>query len=159
MQLSAIGRKDREISLDIMNDEYWERLVRGAENIPDNWNRKCEESMRKERQEVEKRYRIRIGQTELYCLRCGRSWGFGKHLCRDLYLEQFKEAKAKEKALKEGSNINVGDTHTRTEYIMASQRLSFRGKTGMDSIKDKRRGGRKWSKDVKFEIELLKSGA
>jgi hypothetical protein len=94
--------------MNIMDSETWERLQRGASGIPENWNRKCEESMRKERQEVEKRYGIRIGQTELYCLRCGRSWGFGKHLCRDLYLEQLKEAKARGKALGSVKNRRGG---------------------------------------------------
>ena len=36
---------------------------------------------------------------------CGQSWGFVKHLCRDLYLEQLKEAKAKEKQREAGGPV------------------------------------------------------
>lgn len=34
------------------------------------WNRKVQDSIRKEKIEVGKRYGIRIGKTELYCLKC-----------------------------------------------------------------------------------------
>lgn len=65
------------MKIDILDDETWERLTRGAESIPDNWSRRCEESIRKEKREVEKRYGIRIGQTEIYCARCGKVWPHG----------------------------------------------------------------------------------
>lgn len=58
-----------------------------------NWNDRCREAIRRERQEVETRHGIRIGQTEIYCSRCGRSWGYGKHTCQDIRFEALKEAK------------------------------------------------------------------
>ena len=45
------------------------------------WNARSAESIRKEKAEAEKRYGIRIGQTELYCAKCGRRWDFGGHKC------------------------------------------------------------------------------
>ena len=105
--------------IDIMNNETWERLQRGASGIPDNWNRRVEESIRRERREVEKRYGVRFGQTELTCDRCGRPWGF-EHVCRDIYFQGLREKKERAKALKNESNIDVGGILTHTEYIMAS---------------------------------------
>jgi hypothetical protein len=107
------------MSLDIMNDEYWERLVRGAESIPENWNRKSEEAIRIEKREVEKKYGIRLGRTEISCNRCGRLYGF-EHLCRDLYLQRLREEKERAKALKNETKTDVVGKSTHTEYIKAS---------------------------------------
>ena len=62
------------------------------------WNERCLESIKKEKKEIESRYGIRIGQTEVYCFRCGKSWGYGKHSCQDVRLEQLQ---AKKEAKKE----------------------------------------------------------
>lgn len=61
----------------------------GAEN----WNSRCLESIRKEKMEVEARYGIRTKQTEIYCSRCGKSWGFGRHTCQDVRLKSLNEVK------------------------------------------------------------------
>jgi len=37
------------------------------------WNTVCQNSIRKEKAEIGKRYNIRFGQTEIYCGRCGKS--------------------------------------------------------------------------------------
>jgi len=71
-----------------------ESMVEGMElgiTIPHNWNRKCEESIRREREEVEKRYSISIGQTSISCARCGKPWGFGGHTCQDIRFKNLKE--------------------------------------------------------------------
>ena len=60
------------------------------------WNKKVEESIKREKAEVEKRDRIRIGQTQIHCAKCGSPWGFGNHLCRGgqmSLLEGFKASK------------------------------------------------------------------
>lgn len=57
------------------------------------WDERCLESIRKDKKEIEARYGIRIGQTEVYCARCGKPWGFGRHSCQDMRLEKLKEAK------------------------------------------------------------------
>jgi hypothetical protein len=57
------------------------------------WNIKVEESIRREKKEVEARYGIRMGQTEIYCARCGKSWGFGGHTCQDMRFQRLQEAK------------------------------------------------------------------
>lgn len=47
------------------------------------WNRKVEESIRREKREAELRYGIKIGQTEIYCARCGKKWDFtGNNGCK-----------------------------------------------------------------------------
>jgi hypothetical protein len=51
--------------------------------IPENWNWLCEESIRKEKKEIEKKYGIRIGHTEIYCAECGKSWGTRSHISHD----------------------------------------------------------------------------
>ena len=56
------------------------------------WNRQCDESIRREKKEAEARYGIRIGQTEIYCARCGKSWGFN-HTCQDMRFQRLQEAK------------------------------------------------------------------
>jgi hypothetical protein len=57
------------------------------------WNERCLESIKKEKKEIEQRYGIRIGQTEIYCSGCGKSWGYGKHTCQDIRFEALKEGK------------------------------------------------------------------
>ena len=81
------------MEIDILNDEARERLIRGAETIPDNWSARCANFIKGERREVEKRYGIRFGQTEIYCARCGKSWGLGNHTCQDVRLQRLNEAK------------------------------------------------------------------
>jgi len=55
------------------------------------WNTTCENSIRRERLEIEKKYGIKIGQTEISCARCGKSWGFGGHVCADRRFEKLHE--------------------------------------------------------------------
>ncbi len=57
------------------------------------WNVRCQQAVDKEKREAGVRYGIRFGQTEIYCARCGNSWGFGKHICRDVRLQRLQEAK------------------------------------------------------------------
>ena len=57
------------------------------------WNFRCKESIRRERAEVEAKYNIRIGQTEIKCGLCGKPWGYGKHTCQNIRFQQLKEAK------------------------------------------------------------------
>ena len=57
------------------------------------WSERCQESIKKQKKEIESRYGIRIGQTELYCVRCGKSWGFGRHGCQDVRLQRLNEPK------------------------------------------------------------------
>ncbi len=68
-----------------------------------NWNRRCAESIRRARKEVEQRYGIGIGQTEIYCASCSRPWGFGKHLCQEIRLQRLNDAK--KKAAKETQDL------------------------------------------------------
>jgi hypothetical protein len=72
------------------------------EREPSDWNRRCLDSIRKEKTEVAKKYNIVFGQTEIYCSRCGRSVSNpGKHTCMDLRLEALKQRKQeKEEVLK-----------------------------------------------------------
>ena len=47
------------------------------------WNNQVLASIAKEKIEVEKKYGIRIGQTEIYCARCGKKWDFtGNNGCK-----------------------------------------------------------------------------
>ena len=67
--------------------------------IQTDWNRRVEDSIRKEKAEVEARYGIRIGQTQIRCAKCGSPWGFGNHLCRGgqmSFLQGFKASKQRE---------------------------------------------------------------
>jgi hypothetical protein len=59
-----------------------------------NWNDRSREAIRKEKEEIEARYGIRFGQTEIYCARCGKSWGLGNHTCQDVRLKRLNEAKS-----------------------------------------------------------------
>ncbi len=48
-----------------------------------NWNQRVEDSIKKEKREIEKKYGIRIGQTEIYCAVCGKTWDItGHHGCK-----------------------------------------------------------------------------
>lgn len=64
-------------------------LPRG-ENGGETWNQHCLKSIQRERAEVEKRYGIKIGQTDIYCAKCGRPWGFGGHVCQDTRLKELQ---------------------------------------------------------------------
>jgi hypothetical protein len=59
------------------------------------WNKRCAESIRKEKTLVEAKYGIRIGQTEIYCARCGKPWGFGGHVCQGVRFQKLNAAKKK----------------------------------------------------------------
>ncbi len=57
------------------------------------WNDRCRDSIKKERSEIEARYNIRIGQTDIKCARCGRPCTPGQHTCQDIRLKRLNEAK------------------------------------------------------------------
>jgi hypothetical protein len=50
-------------------------------------------SIQREKQEIEARYGIRIGQTDIKCFKCGRPWGYGRHTCQDMRFQRLKEVK------------------------------------------------------------------
>lgn len=54
------------------------------------WNTRCQESIKKEKAEAEKRYGIRISQTEIYCAWCGKPASFF-HICPDMSPERREE--------------------------------------------------------------------
>jgi hypothetical protein len=56
------------------------------------WNERCLASIKGERQEIERKYNIRIGQTEIYCARCGKSWSTF-HDCAGMLPERRAEVK------------------------------------------------------------------
>ena len=56
------------------------------------WNRQVEESIRQQKKKAEARSGIRFGVTEIYCARCGKSWGFN-HTCQDVRFQRLQEAK------------------------------------------------------------------
>ena len=58
-----------------------------------NWNDRCKESIRKERLEIEAKYNIRFGQTEIYCSACGKSWSTF-HICSRMLPERRAEVEA-----------------------------------------------------------------
>jgi hypothetical protein len=66
-----------------------------GDSMEQSWSSRCAESIRREKLEAEKKYGIKIGQTDIYCARCGKSWGFGNHTCMDLRLEKLREEKKK----------------------------------------------------------------
>jgi hypothetical protein len=73
-----------------------------AERGIERWSNRCQRSMDRGKREVEKKYGIRIGQTDLYCIRCGKSCFPGRHVCEDMRLEnlhQARKAKAEEKII------------------------------------------------------------
>jgi len=57
------------------------------------WNERCAASIRQEKLSAEKKYSIRFGQTEIYCLKCGKSAIPGHHTCLDLRFEKLREAR------------------------------------------------------------------
>jgi hypothetical protein len=61
----------------------------------DNWNTRCSNSIAKQKKEIEERYGIRIGQTEIYCSRCGKPWGYGRHTCFDVAMRKLQDEKKK----------------------------------------------------------------
>ena len=64
-----------------------------------NWNSACLDSIRKEKAEIAKRYGIRFGQTEIYCVRCGRPVANPlNHTCSDLQLKVLRERDREKKA-------------------------------------------------------------
>lgn len=61
--------------------------------IPHHWNERMKATLVRERIEGEKRYGVKIGQTDIKCARCGKPWGFGGHVCQDIRFEMLREAK------------------------------------------------------------------
>jgi hypothetical protein len=59
----------------------------------ENWNERIVKTLKLEKAEAAKKYNIVFGQTEIYCARCKRPWGFGKHICSDIILKQLREEK------------------------------------------------------------------
>ena len=83
------------VAKNITQDEL-SRLVAKMEAgvmVPSNWNQRIRDSIEKEKAEVEKRYRVKIGRTSITCSRCGSPCGFGGHACQDVRLERLREAK------------------------------------------------------------------
>ena len=79
-------------------DDRWNRamLKKNTSTFPvekSDWERKCSQSIQKEMVEIAKRCNIRIGQTEIYCSKCSKSWGFGNHTCQDIRLKRLNKAK------------------------------------------------------------------
>ena len=62
------------------------------------WDSICSESIRKEKEEIAKRYNIRFGQTTIYCARCGKSCWPGSHTCGDIRLRALTERKKRKAA-------------------------------------------------------------
>jgi len=60
-----------------------------------NWDARCSESIKKQRAEVEKRYEIRFGQTDIYCAKCGKTTGFpfDRHICQNTGLISLRKTK------------------------------------------------------------------
>lgn len=90
-------------------EERWNRAValKNDTKFPiekSDWNRRCEESLKKARLEAEQRYGIKIGKTEIYCARCGKPWGFGGHVCQDVRLKELHEKKRKSPELEKVEN-------------------------------------------------------
>jgi hypothetical protein len=85
------------------------------------WNRKVEESIRAEKKEAEARYGSRIGRTEIYCARCGKSWGFN-HTCQDIRFKALREAQ-KEAIVTD----NVPRSKSRPTKPYALKQLSLEG--------------------------------
>ena len=55
------------------------------------WGFRSSRAIKKEKGEIQSRYGIKIGQTEIFCSRCGAPWGFGKHVCKDIRLQRLRE--------------------------------------------------------------------
>jgi len=60
------------------------------------WNRCCAESIRNEKRAIEEKYGIKLGQTEIYCARCGKPWRFGGHVCQDVRFQRLNEGRKSE---------------------------------------------------------------
>ena len=73
------------------------------------WNSACLDSIRKEKAEIAKRYNIRFGQTEIYCIRCDKPVANPlNHTCSDLRLKALQEKdKEKRNAIKEENQTNL----------------------------------------------------
>lgn len=82
-----------------MNDEFWDHLNETVSKIPENWNQRLRTSLDKERAETEKRYNIRMGQTDIDCARCARKWGLGRHTCQDIRFDQLQEKEEKKRVM------------------------------------------------------------
>jgi hypothetical protein len=99
------------------------------DSMEQSWSSRCAESIKREKLEAEKKYGIRIGQTDIRCARCGQSWGFGKHICQDIRFKQLEEKEQKEReTLKARANDLLG----RVRKIGAKKlsTISFDGETG-----------------------------
>jgi len=60
------------------------------------WNQRCVESIQREKKETEKKYNIKIGQTDIYCRSCGRPCIPGQHTCRATKLHEAKKINGKD---------------------------------------------------------------
>lgn len=103
--------------------------------IETDWNRRVQDSIRKEKPEVETRYGIRIGKTQIHCAKCGCPWGFGNHTCQDV---RFKQLQEKEKEKEEILKNHKESLLDRLQKIGAKKisTISFNGGTG-SSISEK----------------------
>ncbi|MGO8990461.1 MAG: hypothetical protein ACLQGU_02545 [bacterium] len=61
------------------------------------WGERCLESIRREKEEIERRYDIRIGQTDIHCARCGKPWGYSRHVCQNVRLKQLQEKQSEKR--------------------------------------------------------------
>ena len=57
--------------MNTMDDAFWQYLTKGAELMPENWNKRCQIAIRTDRARVEDKYGVRIKRTEVYCSKCG----------------------------------------------------------------------------------------
>jgi hypothetical protein len=80
----------------------------------DNWNTRCSNSILEERKEVETKYAVRIGQTEIYCSRCGKPWGYGGHVCQDIRFEMMQ--KKREEIRQNARNLKNRTANIREEF-------------------------------------------
>lgn len=71
------------------------------------WSQRALESIRRDRKETEAKYGIKFGKTEIYCARCGRPWGFGRHTCFDLALKSIRDQKEKELESLKGESAHL----------------------------------------------------
>lgn len=46
------------------------------------WNERCLKSICNQRIEIEKKYGIKIGKTDIKCLKCGDKWSPENHECK-----------------------------------------------------------------------------
>lgn len=87
---SAIGH-----TLNILNDDDWQKLNDSAKDIQDHCSLQCSDSIKKQKTESEKRYGVKIGKTDIRCLRCGKSCVPVEHVCADMVVQKMQEGRQK----------------------------------------------------------------